>query len=602
MADPIKKDPMVDFVVEEFQRYESALGDRMSKAEQIYKMWAVEPPTRDFSWQNAVRVPITFETEQTITPRIFSALFPNDAPLDMIIEDNSPVEQGLRVKALLQRDFRLANVQAAFYPTTSDCTLLGTGYGEASWLVKKNWMVGEGGTDRTYMISEMRNSCDYVSFFEMYPHPNKAEMEDGLGIIRRRFCDSEYLKTLAENPFFDFQSLAAALQTDSVTSKPSMLHGSDGKPIMKKTDEYEILEYWGPYNQTLEKDGKVTTKKSVPHWIIVVNRQIKVRGIPNPYNHQTPPYFKIKLFNDPKNRWFGVGTGVVGYPTQDRLDKIVNQRLDNVDLIINKQGCYNGNDPLINVRRLEESRPGRWHKVSDTQLSIKWMDVPDVTASSYQEEAIAKQDYREATGASDALIPSNSKDQHRTAQGMQLMQGAAGIRYKPILALMEKTGIQRIAQIFMENDRQFMSTPQWATLTAPDGIKQPILVSPLELNARIRFAPTGISETANKDIQIQQLLRFKELTAQDPTVNRAEINRRIAELFGFKDIDKMLAPPERAVGSLTPDMQAQIRQRLAEGASPDQIKSELLGPKPMNQVATPGPQQGMGVPMAQGVL
>ena len=602
MAETIKKDLMVDYVVKEFERYDQALGDRFSKAEEIYKMWAVDPPKRDFTWQNAVRVPITFETEQTITPRIFSALFPNDAPIDMIVEDNSPKEQGLRIKALLQRDFRLANVQSAFYPTTSDCTLFGTGYGEASWLVKKSWMAGEG-QERTYMISEMRNSCEYVSFFEMYPHPNKADMEDGLPIIRRRFCDAEYLKSLAENPFFDFSNLKAALDTESPISKPTMIHGADGSFMTKKSDEYELLEYWGPYDQAVEKDGKVSTKKGVPHCIIVVNRKIKVRGIPNPFNHQTPPFFKIKLFNDPKNKWFGVGTGKVGYPTQERLDKIVNQRLDNVELVLNKQGCYNGNDPLINTKRLEESRPGRWHKVSDTVQSLRWMETPDVTQSSYMEENIAKTDYRESTGAVNAVLPaSDAKSQHRTAMGMQMMQGAAGIRYKPILALMETSGIQRIAQIFMENDKQFMSTPQWATLTGEDGAKQPILVSPLELTARVKFAPTGMSETANKDIQVQQMLRFKELTAQDPTVNRAEINRRIGELMGLKDLDKLLAPPERAVGQLTPDMQAQIRQRLAEGANPQQIRDELLGPKPLNKPATPGAQQGTQVPMAQGVL
>ena len=597
MADTaIKKDPMVTFVVKEYDRYEGAHNDRFSKAEGIYDRWAVKPPPRDYSWQNAVRVPATFETEQAITPRIHTALFPNDAPVDLIIEDGTPTEQGVRIKSLIQRDFRAANVQANFYPGISECVLFGTGYGEASWLVKKSWIITETG-ERVYTITEMRNACEYVSFFEMYPHPAKVYMDDGLPIIRRRFCDSEYLKGLAENPFFDFNNLSKALQTENPTGRPSVVRDAQGNYITKKGEDYELLEYWGPWDEQNEKDGKVQTKKAVPYWIIVVNREVKVRGVPNPYNHQSPPYYKLKLFNDPKNRWFGMGTGQIAYPTQDRLDKIVNQRLDNVELVLNKQGAYNGNDPLINTKRLEESKPGQWHKVSDTVTSLRWIETPDVTKSSYEEEKLAKMDIREATGATNPVLPtSDAKSQHRTSSGIQLLQSAAGIRYKPILTMLEKTGIQRVAQIFIENARQFMTTPQWATLTGSEGTKPPIQVSPLELRARIRFVPTGISETANKEQQMSNLLRFKEISAQDPTVNRAEINRRVAELFGFKDIDKLLVQQEKTVGQLTPAMQAQIRQRLAEGADPEQVKAELLGPQPASQPGIAGQQAGSAAP------
>ena len=70
---------------------------------------------------------------------------------------------------------------------------------------------------------------------------------------------------------------------------------------------------------------------------------------------------------------------------------------------------------------------------------------------------------------------------------------------------------------------------------------------------------------------------------QDPTVNRAEINKRIAELMGFKDIDKLLTPPgpiSGAPGALPSNTQQVIQQRLAEGATPDQIKNELIGAPP----------------------
>ena len=85
---------------------------------------------------------------------------------------------------------------------------------------------------------------------------------------------------------------------------------------------------------------------------------------------------------------------------------------------------------------------------------------------------------------------------------------------------------------------------------------------------------------------IGQLLRFKELSMNDPSVNRAEINKRIAEFMGFKDIPKLIvpaAPIDMKQGALPAMDQQRIQQRLAEGASPEQIKAEMLGPRPNDE-------------------
>ena len=89
-------------------------------------------------------------------------------------------------------------------------------------------------------------------------------------------------------------------------------------------------------------------------------------------------------------------------------------------------------------------------------------------------------------------------------------------------------------------------------------------------------------------MQIGQLLRFKELTANDPTINRREINKRIAEMMGFKDIAKLLTPSmqvQNQPGALSGKEQQYIQQRLAEGADANQIKMEMLGPAPMGPAA-----------------
>lgn len=582
-------DPMVKYVVDEFEKYEAHHKDRFEKAKAVYKDWLGEPSAVGEDWQNKVHVPVTFEAEQTISPRIYAALFPNEAPIEIKVEGDAPEEMGINIKSLLQHHFRLSNVEVSGAATMSQCTLLGTGYLYAPWLYRKKWMVRNITGDRYQAVVDNRPHCEVVDFFELFPHPAKIRVDDELPLIRQRFCDAEYLKKLEAMPQFKFENLDKALQSESVAKAQSVILGSDGQPLdLKKRESYEILEYWGGWDESYtEADGKTVSKRmAVPYWIMVINRKIKIRAIPNPYNHQIPPFIKITLYGDIKKNWFGIGIGQIGKPTQDRLNKLVNQRLDNVDLVLNKQGVYNGNDVLINTKKLRVSKPGLFHKVSDVNLSVKFIDTPDVTASSYKEEEIAKADYRESTGATVPLMPTD-EGQHRTASGINLLQGAAGARFKPILRKMEIELVQNLAMIYLSNLQQFMAAPEWIQRTQKDGTMDVVKITPESIQAKVHFIPTGLSEMMNKEVQIGQLMRFKEITANDPTVNRSAINKRIAKLMGFKDIDEIIIDQnnKRTPGGLGPDVQQRIKQRLAEGASPEQIKLELIGQPPAAQPA-----------------
>lgn len=569
-------DPMVTFCVGEFERYEKALSDRFRTAQEIVDHWNNVPEKKSYDWMNSVHVPITFASEQTITPRIFAALFPTDAPIDICVYGETTEEQGIRIKTALQHNFKLADVQGESIQALTQNTLLGTGYVEAPYLYRKGWQMDKTG-NRYFTVIERRPDCKSVNYFEMFPHPAKIQMDDGLPLVRRRYCDAEYLKAMASNPDGKFEKLQEALNSEMKETR------ADGVTVdSRKREEYELLEYWGPWDDSYKKDDEVVKRQAVPYWIIVVNRTVCVRGIPNPYNFQHPPYAKFNLFPPDKPGWFGVGIGQAGKPTQERLNKIVNQRLDNVDLVLNKQGCYNGNDPLINTKKLQISRPGNWHKVSDTVSSLKWMDTPDVTASSYKEEELAKADYREATGASAPLMPTD-QNQHETASGINLLQGAAGIRFRPVLKKMETDLISSVAFMFLSHLQQFMVLPEWMRMVTDDGQASPILIKPEDLQAKAQVIPTGISETLNKETQIGQLLRFKEVSVNDPTINQAEINKEIAKLMGFKNIHKFIVvqqPIRMGGGMPSAEEQMIIQKRLAEGASPEQIKLELLGQAP----------------------
>lgn len=585
--DTTQLDPMTEFVVKEFERYEKAHKDRFQMAQECVDQWNNVPIRKDWEWMNAVHVPITFASEQTITPRVFAAIFPNDAPIDVVVFGEATEEQGIAIKTALQHGFKQANVQGESLVALTQNTLLGTGYVEAPYLYRKGWTIDNQG-NRNFSVIERRPDCKSVNYFEMFPHPAKMRMNDGLPLIRRRYVDAEYLKALASNPEGKFENLTKALETECPNPQRHM--PAQSQIDKRKREEYEILEYWGPWDDSYVKDNAVVPRLAVPYWIQIINRKVCVRGIPNPYNFQHAPYCKFNFYPPDKPSWYGVGIGQAGKPTQDRLNKIVNQRLDNVDLILNKQGAYNGNDPLINVKKLQVSKPGLWHKVSDTVTSLKWIDTPDVTSSSYKEEELAKSDYRDVTGASAPLMP--TENPHETASGINLLQGAAGVRFRPILQKIENDLIADLAQIFLSHYQQFMVIPEWMKLVTDNGQSQPILIKPQDIQGKATIICTGVSESLNKETQIGQLLRFKEVSQNDQTVNQAEINKKIAELMGFKDIHKFIVnqqPVQAGPGLPSPEEQMLIQKRLAEGATPQQIHMELLGQQPGPTSGQPDP-------------
>jgi hypothetical protein len=595
--DSTDRDPMLEYVIDQFNLYERHWSDKFEQMRVVYDHWINKPPQREESWQNAVHVPWTMEAEQTITPRLFSALFPNSAPVEVLAEGNEPQDSAILIRDGIRHYFRKANVEGKSLHSISQSVLFGTGYGEESWVVEKKWLTDSTSGERYQVSLGGRPEFNQVDFFEIFPHPAKLEVKDGLPLIRRRFCDAEYIKNLAKNPNFEFSKLKEALNSSPIIS-PRLWEDNKVDFGKQKKDEYEIIEYWGPWHSSYAKDQEVTTAEAEQYWIVIINRTVKIWGKPNPHNFGHPPYVKMKLFEDPKPSWFGVGVGQAGLPTQERINKLVNQRLDNVDLVLNKQGAYNGNDPLINTRKLIKSKPGLWHKVSDTVTSLRWLDTPDVTSSSYKEEELAKADFRESTGAVNPLMPAD-QGQHRTAMGLNLLQGAAGMRFRPVLRKMEIDFIQLLAEMFLSDLQQLMTMPEWVEVMSAEGAPQPVLLTPEDIQKKVRFMPAGVAETLNKELQVGQLLRFKELTMDDPTINRREINKRIAELMGFKDIHLLLTPPQaQGGGPLSQEEMMKIQQRMAEGATEAQIEEELFGAGMPERGTPPGQNpQEMSVPL-----
>jgi hypothetical protein len=180
---------------------------------------------------------------------------------------------------------------------------------------------------------------------------------------------------------------------------------------------------------------------------------------------------------------------------------------------------------------------------------------------------------------------------------MQQNLSQAASRLKPDLSMMELMGIRIMANRAFLLSRQFMSKDETIELIASEdklkqlGVNKIYQMSPKELMGGVNFFCTGLSESIDKNQNIDKLLKYAEMTAKIPamqqTTNYQAIAKRIALWLGFEDVESFINPMQPAG---------------VPGAYPMQGAPQLPQPPPIGlpqqglPSASPQPQLGGGLP------
>lgn len=582
-AEKITVNKTVQYVLDQFKRSEDFYGDKKNRISQDEERWKGTPPPAPAGFEHGHRIhlKLTWKAEKVLTSRIHSTLFPVEAPIDYEAtgSEDEPLADG--TKEMVRLYFKKAEVKSKSKPVIRQIVLHGTGMAEVSLKIKKQLVYEKGAEIKGEGIDTIvydGPTFEFMDIREAFPDPNMREITDSYPFIRRRFMsltDLEVTETEAQSKGYSkFQNLAKlreGLNKEKVKVEQDAIARRE-KSETTKGDDIEIIEMWHPY---WDYKGKKR-----PCWIMIANRQYELFTRSNPYWHQTPPYVKTVLFED--GTFFGIGIAQAGESHEDLANELTNQRLDNVSIVINRQVKYDANDPKIDVRKLRVSKPGGIHACSNPQTSIIWDAPPDVTQSSYIEVRDAVEHHREITGATTPIQAVSPAEQHKTASGMAMLIRTASERLKINLSEIEYNLIIRTADLFCAILYQFKDTDEIIRIIWDEGKKKPVTVSPKDLLRELDFRATGMSETIAKELQIAQLLRFLEITRDDPTINRKEANKRLLYLMDIKDPEGLVQEPPptggQAIRGISPEEGNQIRERVGAGVSPRQIKAEIGAP------------------------
>jgi hypothetical protein len=362
-----------------------------------------------------------------------------------------------------------------------------------------------------------------VDVFDFFPDPKAVDIDHGDFMIHRTIVPFSYLKKAKK---YDGKPLYKNLnKIDKGTTneqeynklfltndRQMTIADIDARLIMgtpyrqSSTKQVELLEYYGIYGPNDEE------------WVITVaNRNVVIRAEKNPYPNGKRPFVKVCI--DPNNfLFYGTGIADVLENTQIALNDTRNQRMDNINLILNKLFLV-VKDANVNEQDLI-SRPGGVI-YTDLPNGVTLLDTPDVTQSAYEEESILKQDAQEAIGVSDIVNgqlqdvggASKSEVLNKTAKGAQIAVEQAGSKFKYYMQNIEDA-MRELGKKLYQYNQEFMTDEKVIRVLAPNGYEQvkkqgllskikPMLGLPVQKSSPWQFVRVKPDAIRNVSLDVQ---------------------------------------------------------------------------------------------------
>ncbi len=585
-----KLHPAVEFCNKNWDVWDSHWSTKLSEFEGYYDQWLGKPPTRGEDWQSNFNKKLTWQAEKTLVARFHSALFPNSAPID--VDGTEPVDelQAILAKSIVAHWFKIGKFSREFLAGMKSAAIYGTGFFEDDWYQRvelkpefskvveddlRPMVDNEGsaltddkGNVRTYKVGtkkvmreveryrivEDRYRIKKANIFAWRIHPDKLDDDDDFGAMKVEYITFDtLLQRQAEAVKMGF---APFDNMDKIKDDKTAIKEEETKRLQKDAgfkDEddpkLQLIHYYGLYPDDKDKDEDGNPRKK-PMWITCVNRKFLLRKRPNPFWHKKPPLFHIVWTEDEKPSYFGIGLAQIGKEAEIRANENVNIRTDMKKKLVKGRTYYNRTDKKIKKSELKLNYPGQYLGCGDVN-NFKPEEIRSLSPDDYKEEETAVNDFREVTGASASLSPTEDiSQQHKTKGGMQLLLSQAVQKLRPDLLMMEIMGIRRMANRAFLLTMQYFSEPKMIKLMASQEEKRKLRLgelyslTPGEIKQNVNFVCTGLSESLEKIEKIEKLLRFAEISAKIPPlqaiVNYQGIGKQVALYLGFENIEDLI--------------------------------------------------------------
>jgi hypothetical protein len=458
--------------------------------------------------------------------------------------------------------------------------------------------------DLTIFDGPTWNTVDRLDFWQQ---PGKKRIDDMDWVIHRYWLGLDEMMEDAnsEDPYFDPK--AVKLLRDFPLQ--GFAHGEYVARRVVFRNEYDYMarqsEKFAKPVEIWEMHGLVPDEfcpDGIRHRCIAIgNGRVVLKNRPSSQPN-VKPFKSYSPMPDPYS-FDGVGKAEVAYGPQQTVNRIANQKLDALDLLIDPMYVVSST-ANINTQHLF-TRAGRMILVDgaadDSNIRALQPNMQGVSLA-YNEIGQLWQFMQLGAGINDIIMGLQSGDRE-TARGFLGRQENVMTRLAFESRILEEQFVEPLANGFRDLDRMLLTTPHEVRILGSLASVDPVTGLPLppervtideeDLAPDYRARAVGASQALGKSVRQQNVLQLVQIMSSNPAmmqlVNWANFARQTFQMFDMKNVDELLVNQVPAVNQLAE--QAGVSPgavaNAASSSNLPQLSPELLALLGNNQQQSP---------------
>lgn len=524
----------------------------------FYKLYRSYRDSTAHPFKSNIFVPYIFSIIESVVPKMLGSVFNSRPIISVQPRKGAAVDMSKLLESLLE--FQLDEEQLEFFSKILEFFKETAIYGTSFMKIIPRFNDDE-------LVSFNYIDLEPIDLFNIFPDYRAKSVRRMKYIIQLSYMDFDELEKLESQGFYKNvkdveQYVESAMNVDEAKRARLTDVGildEYGFDSTRKT--IEVLEYWN-------KD-KIYT---------IGARKIILKEEDNPFGGLLP--FIMARYIPVQHELYGIGIPEAAESLQEELNTVRNQRMDNVNLIINRMFIANKYAD-IDFDSLT-SFPGNVILTNDVN-AIKPLETRDVTKSAYMEEDIIKRDIDSVTGE---YPPGRGEpsEKRETATGIIRLQQASNARFDTVVKMLEFTVIRHVAKMFLWLDYHFLPPEMFIKIVGEEEFQKynGMMFYGQDIDDILKqynFQPMGSATTAVKEVRIQQIMQAYKLFNQDPMINQLALRRMVFGVLDIKNENELIIenppPPTPPPGTGAPQLGG---PKMAQG-----------GPNPPNPPMAPQP-------------
>lgn len=444
---------------------------------EMYRVTRIFQVRRDSPWKSRVFVPKAYETLVTLAPYLVA----NVPTVDLLPVGKEDEPFAKDMSDFINWQLEAANLDGIMEPWGIGAFLYGSYHLKVTWQTttkykseKKTLKKNEDGSEwveetEKELIDKDIPKLELIDPFNFLADPRVPNLDDQDCIMQ--ITEAASLDELKKHSdiYFNLDKIKSRqpvkdtyLGTDMDKMARQAMMGvanvTGNNAEQTESQKIELIEFQGKFKPDAEPED---------YYIITVANNstvIRFEKLRDCYNHGKYTY--IKLDDQPwPGEYYGISTVEPLVGLQAQMIDIVNQRLDNLKLILNRMWILNVQSNLSPGQ--VKSVPGAVMPVQgDPNQALIPVQTQDVTGNAYNETDYIDRLIQTVSGVTDFGKGVGSSGLNDTATGVSIVSEAAKSRSEAKLKRI-RNAIAWLVKMFLSLNGQFITEKQWVRILGP---------------------------------------------------------------------------------------------------------------------------------------